>query len=237
MAGRHWLDPLARRLLVATGQLPPPPPLPQVPPPVAPVPPLHRPPDGLLQEHDEGVERELLALKLAHNPRLRFRTVSELGHAAALGWSLSVHRAAAADWLRLPDCRPDLIDRLIRRRRDGCRWEGPQDLALALPITPQQLQGWLPVLRFDIDDAPGPEAPAPLAINQAPERLLRERLALGPERCRLLLRERARAPFRDLADLERRLRLPPELVEAWIGRFRYAAAPGPVLPPARPLRR
>jgi DNA uptake protein ComE-like DNA-binding protein len=95
----------------------------------------------------------------------------------------------------------------------------------------------LPVLRFDTEEATDPAAPPPLAINQAPERLLRERLGLAPERCRQLLRERARAPFQDLADLQRRLRLPEEQVERWIGRFRFAAAPGPVLPPARPLNR
>ncbi len=223
MAGRHWLDPLARKLLVATGQLPPPP----VAVSTAPVP-------AAGADADEVVERELLALKLAHNPDLRLRDAAEVRHAAALGWTLEVNVAAAADWLRLPGCRPDLVDRLIGLQRDGLRWHGPGELAGALQVPPEQVQIWLPVLRFARQGEPASaRAPVPLAINQASEGLLRERLGLGPERCRRLLRERARAPFRDLADLQQRLQLPADLVERWIGRFRYATAPGPVLPPSR----
>lgn len=212
MAGRHWLDPLARKLLVATGQLPPPPAAPA----------------------DEAVERELLALKLAHNPDLRLRDAAEVRHAAALGWTLEVNLAAAADWLRLPGCRPDLVDRLIARQRDGIQWRDPGELAGALQVPPEQVLIWLPVLRFARQGEPASaRAPVPLAINQASEGLLRERLGLAPERCRRLLRERDREPFRDLADLQQRLQLPADLAEHWIGRFRYATAPGPTLPPSR----
>ncbi|MEA5415144.1 hypothetical protein [Synechococcus sp. BA-132 BA5] len=216
MAGRHWLDPLARRLLVASGQLP------------------SLPPAALAGEADEAVERELLALKLAQNPSLRLRNAAEVCRAAALGWTLEVNRAGTGDWLRLPDCPPDLVDRLFRLQRDGIQWRGPGELAEALLISPEEVRIWLPVLRFSCRDEPRPaQVPAPLAINQASEGLLRERLGLGPERCRRLLRERAREPFRDLADLQQRLQLPTDLAERWIGRFRYAATPGPVLPPAR----
>ncbi|MDM7952631.1 MAG: hypothetical protein QUV07_05365 [Cyanobium sp. CZS 25K] len=218
MAGRHWLDPLARRLLVATGQLPPLPPA---------------APTALAAEAEEGVERELLALKLAQNPGLRLRDAGEVRHAAALGWRLDVNRAGAADWLRLPGCRPEQVDRLIRLQTDGVQWLGPEDLAEGLQVPPGQVRIWLPVLRFQRrDETRPPLDPPPLAINQASERLLRERLGLGPQRCRRLLQERAREPFRDLADLQRRLQLPPDQLERWIGRFRYATAPGPVLPPA-----
>jgi hypothetical protein len=216
MAGRHWLDPLARRLLVASGQLPP------------------LPPAALAGEADEAVERELLALKLAQNPSLRLRNAAEVCRAAALGWTLEVNRAGTGDWLRLPGCPPELVDRLFRLQHDGIQWRGPGELAEALLISPEEVRIWLPVLRFSCRDGPRPaQVPAPLAINQASEGLLRERLGLGPERCRRLLRERAREPFRDLADLQQRLQLPTDLAERWIGRFRYAATPGPVLPPAR----
>jgi hypothetical protein len=222
MAGRHWLDSLARRLLVATGQL-------------SPLPPA-APTAALAGEVDQAVERELLALKLSQNPGLRLRDAAEVRHAAALGWTLEVNVAAAGDWLRLPGCRPDQVDRLIRLRRDGIQWRGPGELAAALQVPPEQVRIWLPVLRFERHGEPRPvQVPAPLPINQASEGLLRERLGLGPERCRLLLRERAREPFRDLADLQQRLQLPPDQAERWIGRFRYAAASGPVLPPSRRL--
>ncbi len=226
MAGRHWLDPLARRLLEATGQLPPLPGAPQAGAGVA-----GTGITGLGAE--EAVERELLALKLALNPALRFRDGAEVRQAAALGWSLEVNRAEAGDWLRLPGCPPDLVDRLIRLQGEGQQWSGPGDLAAGLQVSAAQVGIWLPVLRFRRRGQPRPvPLPPPLAINQASERLLQERLGLGPERSRWLLRERVREPFRDLADLQHRLDLSPEQVEHWIGRFRYDAAPGPVLPPA-----
>lgn len=223
MAGRHWLDPLARRLLEASGQLPP-----LSPPPGAAG--MGAPGSG----SEEAVERELLALKLALNPALRFRDGAEVRQAAALGWSLEVNRAEAGDWLRLPGCPADLVDRLIRLQGEGQQWSGPGDLAAGLQVSSAQVGIWLPVLRFRRRGQPrSAPLPPPLAINQVSERLLQERLGLGPERCRWLLRERARQPFRDLADLQHRLEMSPEQVERWIGRFRYDAAPGPVLPPAR----
>jgi hypothetical protein len=225
MAGRHWLDPLARRLLEATGQLPPLTPQPGVTPAGTGV-------NGMGAE--DAVERELLALKLALNPALRFRDGAEVRQAAALGWSLEVNRAEAGDWLRLPGCPPELVDRLIRLQGEGHQWSSPGDLAAGLQVPAARVEIWLPVLRFRRRGQPrSVPLPPPLAINQAAERLLQERLGLGPERCRWLLRERSREPFRDLADLQHRLELSPEQVERWIGRFRYDAAPGPVLPPAR----
>ncbi len=223
MAGRHWLDPLARRLLVATGQLP------------AAVPAAGQARAPASGDRDgEAVERELLALKLAQNPALRLRNGEEVRHAAALGWHLDVNRASAADWLRLPGCRPDQVDLLQRLRHGGVQLSGPDDLAQALQIPPEQIRSWLPVLRFRWYGEPEPStAPAPLAINRATEPQLRQRLGLSAERSRRLLQERSRQPFRDLADLQQRLQLPADLVERWIGRVGFdPAPPGPMLPSA-----
>jgi hypothetical protein len=85
-----------------------------------------------------------------------------------------------------------------------------------------------------------------VAINRAGAAELRERLALNSQRLSRLQQERLRAPFRDLADLQQRLRLPAAVVEAWIGRVSFeapeapppsrlepVARPGPSLPPTR----
>ena len=79
---RPWLlpparQPLARRLLIAAGQLPPDPadpanpPQPVDPPAQDPRPTEASPPAS--GDHQEQVESELLALRLAHNPGLRLR--------------------------------------------------------------------------------------------------------------------------------------------------------------------
>ncbi|MEB3199121.1 MAG: hypothetical protein VKK62_01175 [Synechococcaceae cyanobacterium] len=238
MVRRHWLDPLARRLLIATGQIP----APAAPPREAGLPAgAHPAPAGVSVEPgagaglrvDEEVERELLALKLRRQPGLRLRTVEEVRHAAALGWRLDVNRATAADWLRLPGCTADQAQLLLRTQAAGLQLCGPDDLQQLLGVSEQQITGWLPLLdfRWYAEAAPA-TLPPPLAINQAPEQELARRLGLTAERLRRLLQERARRPFQDLADLQQRLQLPPALLESWIGRISFQAGPaaGPQLP-------
>ncbi|MEB3361719.1 MAG: hypothetical protein VKI42_06295 [Synechococcaceae cyanobacterium] len=236
MARRHWLDPLARRLLIVTGQLA------DTPPPRSRRPSLSRAPslpvvdrlgDGL-DDHAEQVERELLALKLRGNPALRLRNAEEVRHAAALGWCLDVNRATATDWLRLPGCGLDQADLLLRAQAEGQQLRRAEDLQRLLGLAEAQILSWLPVLVFRwFEDAPRPTAPPPLRINQASDQLLRRQLKLSEACCQRLLRERAIRPFRGLEDLRQRLQLPDRQVEAWVGRLSFQPGQAsPLLPPA-----
>ncbi len=225
MARRPWLDPLARRLLIASGQL-------------EAAPPRRRTPEahsGLAAAAaDEALEQELLALRLHQDPALRLRDAAEVRRAAALGWKLDVNRATAADWLRLPGCRAEQVDLLLRLQAGGVQLSGPDDLQQLLGLDAPQLAAWLPLLSFHWYGEPAADLPAPLAVNRAAADELERRLGLSPERCRRLLAERKRAPYRDLAELQQRLQLPPALVESWIGQLSFdAGPPGPVLPPTR----
>ncbi|QPN64580.1 hypothetical protein [Synechococcus sp. CBW1004] len=253
MAQRHWLDPLARQLLIATGQLPRP----------------QRPVSGPEQaseqdgaatpalrhgwwqsgrvapaaaaadplaaegEQQEAIERELLALQLAQQPGRRLNSAEEVARAAALGWRLDVNRAMAADWLRLPGCSPDQADLLQRLQAGGVQLSGPEDLQRVLQIDPQRLRGWLPLLEFRWYGSPPAAAPAPVAVNGAPAEQLRRLQGLGEAQLARLLQERIRRPFRDLADLQQRLALPAAVIESWIGRVSFdPPPPGPRLPRA-----
>ncbi|MFY8150058.1 MAG: hypothetical protein ACOVNL_12700 [Prochlorococcaceae cyanobacterium] len=239
MAKGHWLDPMARRLLQATGQLPAPSsrpeaarstsPLEAAPPPLPPQAPEHNPDHG--PDHEESVLRELLALKLAQNPSLRLRDAAEVRRAAALGWRLDVNRATATDWQRLPGCTPQQVDLLLRLQRRGIQLSGPEDLQHLLELEPATVAAWTPLLEFHWYGEPPAPAPRPLEVNQATARDLQQTLALSEERTQRLLRERSRQPFRDLADLQERLQFPPALLESWIGRVRFSPGPaGPRLP-------
>ena len=235
MAQRHWLDPLARRLLQATGQLPP-----------DPVSSStgedHLERDGAIEGEgaigrDGAIERELLALKLRHNPALALRTPEDVRQLAALGWRLDVNRATRADWLRLPQINAAQVDLLLRLQAGGVQLSGPDDLQRLLELSDGQLRCWLPVLEFRWYGEPPHAAPQPplLDLNRANRQQLAG-LGLSAERVQRLLRERARQPFQDLADLQERLQLPAGLVESWIGKVRFGTGQvGPVLPP--PLRR
>ena len=224
MARGHWLDPLARRLLLATGQI-------QAAAPRS----AAGAPTAAATEQDR-IERELLALRLAQQPGLQLRTAEEVRHAAALGWRLDVNRATAADWRRLPGCSEAHIDLLLRLQAGGVQLSGREDLRQLLEVDAELVQSWEPLLEFRwYGEPPAPLPPRPVPVNQAGSRALRDGLELSPERIQRLLRERARGPFRDLADLQQRLQLPPSLVEGWIGRVSFEQGPaGPLLPPQRP---
>ncbi len=240
MARRHWLDPLARRLLIASGQIKPP----------------ASGADGTSSGgavagagaagsggasaaealHNDSVERDLLALRLAQNPALALRTATEVRHAAALGWSLDVNRATAADWGRLPGCGREQVDLLLRLQKGGVQLSGPEDLKAVLELDAALLASWLPLLSFRwYGEPPAPAGPVPVAVNLASAQELAALPELTAERCARLLRERARGSFRDLADLRDRLGLPPAVVERWIARVSFEPGrPGPDLPLSPP---
>jgi DNA uptake protein ComE-like DNA-binding protein len=231
MARRHWLDPLARQLLRATGQLPAPP---------RDDPQINTPPSEApgRDEPLDSVERELMALRLRHDPSCALRNADEVAHAAALGWRLDVNRASASDWRRLPGIHDAQVDLLLRLQGGGVQLSGAEDLQRLLELSDAQLQLWLPVLEFRWygEPAPPPDPPTRLDLNRAQAQQLQE-LGLADDRLQRLLRERARQPFRDLADLQQRLGLPASLVEGWIGKVCFGAGPqGPMLPPG-PKRR
>lgn len=220
MGQKHWLDPLARRLLIATGQLP------QTPPTEA----------GSTQapQADMGaadLERELLELKLRQQPGRRLQNAEEVRLAAELGWRLDVNRATATDWLRLPGITADHVNLLIRLQNGGVQLSGADDLARLLELPAAVIASWKPLLAFRwYGEPPAAAGPARLDLNQANDRQLQE-LGLSSQRRARLLRERARRPFQDLADLQQRLQLPAELIESWIGRVSFSPAPaGPKLP-------
>lgn len=241
MAKGHWLDPLARSLLQATGRLPRPAAAP-TPQPEALSGNTGRSSDSPVQSTaDEGdqeaIERDLLALKLRQNPALPLKDAEEVRRVAALGWSLDVNRATASDWARLPGCRPEQIDLLLRLQAGGVQLSGPEDLQRLLDLDPDTLRTWLPLLSFQWygGHAPG-SAPPRIAINHATAEDLAAQLNLDQTRIERLLRERRRGPFLDLADLQQRLQLPPSLVEAWIGKVVFepgrTGPGGPSLPRA-----
>ena len=223
MARGHWLDPLARSLLEATGQLPRrPKPAPAVPEATA------------ASQGDERVDRDLLELKLRQDPQHRLSDGSEARYAAALGWRLDVNRASASDWLRLPGITPAQVDLLLRLQRGGVQLSGLDDLQQLLELPHAQRAAWEPLLLFRWygDGAPLPASPRPVDLNHASASTLDQQLPqLDPARRARLLRERQRAPFLDLADLQQRLQLPPALVEELIGKVRFGQGPaGPQLP-------
>jgi hypothetical protein len=235
MAKRHWLDPLARQVLRATGQIPAAPRLTPSRGTARAAPSDEGVDEGATRElvQRELVEQELLALKLQHNPALKLEDAEAVGRAAAMGWRLDVNRATAADWLRLPGIAADQVDLLLRLQAGGIQLSGTDDLQRALELSDAVVRSWQPLLEFRWYGEPAApfQAATRVDLNQASSQELTG-LGLDAPRLSRLLRERSRSPFRDLADLQQRLQFPADLVESWIGKvsFRQGLA-GPELPP------
>lgn len=192
MARRHWLDPLARKVLQAMGDLPP-----------DPVQPL----------------------------RTASSSVQEQTPAPSL--SIDVNRATAEQWRQLPGCSEVMIDQLLRLQQGGVQFSQLEDLAQLLDLSETLCDLWRPHLIFRWHgDAPAQPEQSLLDLNAASPRLLASGLAWPDDRLEQLIAERRRKPFQHLADLQERLCLPPDVVEALIGRVCFGARPsGPSLPP------
>ncbi|MAN18196.1 MAG: hypothetical protein CMN94_00195 [Synechococcus sp. EAC657] len=199
MARRHWLDPLARKVLQAMGELPP-------------------DPAPRVQE--------------ARSPSLEPEAASA-GSPSVDSLCIDVNRASAEQWRQLPGCSDAMVDLLLRLQRGGVQFSQLEDLAQLLDLSEDLRDLWQPHLIFRWHgDAPPLPQPKPLDLNGASRAVLAGQLQWPNDRLERLMAERRRQPFKNLADLQERLCLPPDAVEALIGRVRFGARPaGPSLPP------
>ncbi|WOD40841.1 ComEA family DNA-binding protein [Nodosilinea sp. E11] len=155
-----------------------------------------------------------LASRLGQDPSYRLRSYQEVDQAARLGFSLDVNRATVDDWLRLPGLSIRQAQGLVRLRQTGVQFHCLDDLAAALGVAPAHLQPLAPVLSFCYYDEYGGALPA-LSLNQATAQQLCGLPGVPPTLAQAIVQERSRhGSYQDLADLQRRLRLPPDLVQA-----------------------
>jgi DNA uptake protein ComE-like DNA-binding protein len=128
------------------------------------------------------------------------------------------------------------VDLLLRLQAGGVQLSGPEDLQRVLELSDPQLRCWQPLLDFRWYGERAPERATPVDLNRASLNQLQGQLSLPPDVCGRLLRERGRGPFQDLADLQQRVQLSAQVVEALIGKVSFSRGPvGPDLPrPPRP---
>lgn len=154
-----------------------------------------------------------LAQRLAQDPTYRLTSLAEVAQAAALGFRLDVNRATVDDWLRLPGVSIRQAQVLVHLRQSGVSFHALEDVAAALGVAPQTLQPLAPVLSFCYYDDLSPLVVRPVAINQATLADLGRVPDLPTALAQAMLQERQRrGPFRSMADLQRRLALPPDTI-------------------------
>lgn len=154
-----------------------------------------------------------LASRLRQDPSYRLRSYQEVEQAARLGFTLDVNRATVDDWLRLPGLSIRQAQGLVRLRQAGVQFHCLEDMAAALGVAAAQLSPLAPVLSFCYYDNLSGALPS-LSLNQATADQLCAVPGMPLALAQAVVQERSRrGPYHDLADLQRRLGLAPDLVQ------------------------
>ncbi len=205
MARGHWLDPLARKILRATGHLP------------------NRKQNPFQGKHSdfEFINQELEALKQKNAKEQSL-------------FYLDVNRATKEDWQKLPGCTKEMAELLIKLQKGGVQLSGAEDLFELIDLPNHLTEIWEPHLVFRWYGNSPPEVKRKfIDLNSANPSELKKALKWPVDRINRLIRERQRLPFKDLADLQERIMLPPYIIEELIGKAQFGEKPPePKLPPS-----
>ena len=156
---------------------------------------------------------QVLKRRLQADPFYRFQSPEEVAIAGELGVKIEVNQATVDEWLRLPGLSIHQARQLVELTGLGMQFLAVEDLAAALNIPVQQIKYWTPVLSFTYADPDSCLTPAKIAVNQADLAQLLTIPFITPAIAENLLQNRDQAgPYRNLADLQKRLRLPLDLI-------------------------
>jgi DNA uptake protein ComE-like DNA-binding protein len=144
-------------------------------------------------------------LPSAPDPYQRFQSIAELTRAADRGVRIAVHSATVDDWLRLPGLSIHQAKALVYLQQAGLALYSIADLAAALDLPLQRIQGWQPILSFEYH---APESrPLQVNPNQASREELQQIPAIDPALAAAIIEERQTNPYKDLSDFQQRLQL------------------------------
>ncbi|HIK41212.1 ComEA family DNA-binding protein [Thermoleptolyngbya sp. M55_K2018_002] len=169
-----------------------------------------------------GAQESALRSRLAKDPYYRFQSVEELQLAARLGVAIDVNQAGVDDWLRLPGLSIHQARSLSTLTQSGVHFHCLEDIAAALSLPVQRLRPLEPVLQFCYYDPESLCAMQPANPNTASLEALIRIPAIDLFLARAILHHRQRyGPYRNLADLQQRLALPPGLITELMHYLRF----------------
>jgi DNA uptake protein ComE-like DNA-binding protein len=146
--------------------------------------------------------------RLLGDPYYRLRSLEEVAVAARIGLKIDVNRASVDDWLRLPGISIHQARSLVELVGMGVQLLCLEDIAAAISIPSARLKPLEPILDFYYYDPESCVSGQRVNPNQATLEQLAQIPVLDPAIARALVQHRlARGPYRNLADLQRRLNL------------------------------
>ena len=162
-----------------------------------------------------------LKRRLLNNPYMRLQSSEDIAAAAALGLKVDVNQATIDDWLRLPGISIHQARLLVELSQGGVPFYCLDDIAAALSIPVQRLKPLEPVLGFRYYDAESLCSIEPVNANLASVELLTQVPAIDLFLARTLVEQRRQGPYRNLADLQKRLSLPGNLTAELMHYLRF----------------
>ncbi len=145
---------------------------------------------------------------LLDDPYRRLQSADEISLAASLGVKIDVNQATVDDWLRLPGISIHQARLLVELSQAGVPFYCLEDIAAALSVPTQRLKPLEPVLGFCYYDAESLCSVTPVNVNAASVEMLAHIPAIDLFLARTLVNQRrSHGPYRNLADLQKRLAL------------------------------
>ncbi|PZO51482.1 MAG: DNA uptake protein [Phormidesmis priestleyi] len=148
-----------------------------------------------------------LRRSLQQEPYYRFRSFAELDLAASWGLRIEANTASIDDWLRLPGISIHQARSLYQLTQSGLSFNCIEDVAAALSLPVQQISPWQSVLQFCYYDLDLRLEAIAIDANQATADELATIPAVDIFLARAMVHYRQTGPYKDLADLQKRLRL------------------------------
>lgn len=146
------------------------------------------------------------------DPYYRFQSVGEVQQAAAMGVRIDVNRACVDDWLRLPGLSIHQARSLVMLAQSGVQFHCLEDIAAAISVPVQRLHPLAPILQFCYYDTESLCAIQPLNPNSAPPEMLTKIPGVDLFLAQAIVQNRQQyGAYRNLADLQQRLKLPGQL--------------------------
>ncbi len=147
-----------------------------------------------------------LRRRLQQEPFYRLESFAELQLAANWGLRIDANTASIDDWLRLPGLSIHQARALSQLTQQGIVLSCIEDVAAAIALPVAQIRPWEAILQFCYYDRLALE-PQPLNANTATAAELASLPHIDICLAKAIVHDRQKGPYRNLADLQDRLRL------------------------------
>ena len=169
--------------------------------------------DWLISTTRNNPNSHSIRVRLQSDPYYRLQSAEEIAIAAELGIKIDVNLATVDDWLRLPGLSIHQARSLVELAQIGVQFCCIEDIAAALGVSVQRIKPLQPILSFCYYDTDSVLTPQPLNPNTASLEQLTQIPAVDLFLARAIVQNRQEGgAYRNLADLQRRLSLSPQLL-------------------------